>query len=151
MPTRQYIFFYATDATYYLMGCQEETLMPKENDLEQKALQLIMNSGEEGLLQSELWRKMEASSREGSRISIKLEKKGLIYRERELSNGRWTYRLYSTRQPVSIDSILTCPCLTCEKSIRCGAGGRISPNKCDLLTQWILDSIRKETSLTGDN
>lgn len=55
--------------------------MPKENDLEQKALQLIMNSGEEGLLQSELWRKMEASSREGSRISIKLEKKGLIYRE----------------------------------------------------------------------
>jgi len=125
--------------------------MPKQNDLEQKALRLIMNMGDEGLLQSELWRKMNASSREGSRISIKLEKKGLICRERELSNGRWTYRLYSKRQPVSIDSILTCPCLTCKESIRCGAGGKISPNKCDRLTQWILESLQKETASSGDD
>ncbi len=114
--------------------------MPKQNDLEQRALQLIMNTGHDGLLQSDLWRKMGASSREGSRVSIKLEKKGLVYRERELSNGRWTYRLYSKRQPVSIDSILTCPCLTCGQSIRCGAGGRLSPNECDTLTHWIFES-----------
>ncbi|MCW4020132.1 MAG: transcriptional regulator [Candidatus Bathyarchaeota archaeon] len=125
--------------------------MPKQNDLEQKALKLIMNVGEEGLLQSEMWRKMDASSREGSRISIKLEKKGLIHRERELCNGRWTYRLYSTRQPVSITSILTCPCLICVESIRCGAGGRITPNECGVLTQWILDSYREGTVPSGDD
>ncbi len=125
--------------------------MPKQNDLEQKALQLIMNMRDEGLLQSELWRRMKASSREGSRVSIKLEKKGLIYRERELSEGRWTYRLYSKRQPVSINSILACPCLTCGESIRCGAGGRLSPNNCDLLTQWILDSRHIETGISGDD
>ncbi len=124
--------------------------MPKQNDLEQKALQIVASMGDLGLLQSELWRKMGASSREGSRISIKLERKGLIYRDRELSNGRWTYRLFSTRQPVSIDSILACPCLTCQESVRCGAGGRISPNECDLLTQWILDSSTKEASSSGD-
>ena len=113
--------------------------MPKQNDLERKALDIIVRSGEKGILQSELWREMNASSREGSRISIRLENKGLIYREPELSRGRWTYRLYSKRRPVSIDSILNCPCLSCKENSRCGAGGNISPNDCDKLTRWILE------------
>ncbi|RJS85209.1 transcriptional regulator [Candidatus Bathyarchaeota archaeon] len=114
--------------------------MPKRNNLEQDALQIIIDMGSKGVLQSELWRKINASSREGSRISIKLESKGLIYRERELHKGRWTYRLFSKRKPVSIDSIITCPCLTCPESSKCEAGGAISPNNCEKLTQWILES-----------
>jgi len=126
--------------------------MPKRNDVEHRAFQIIMNTGSEGVLQSELWRKMNASSREGSRISIKLENKGLIYRERELSNGRWTYRLYSKRRPVSIDSILTCPCLTCPDNQRCEIGGAISPSDCEKLTVWILDLPLKEAdSPVGDS
>lgn len=118
--------------------------MPKRNELEHKALQIIMNTGGEGVLQSELWRMMDAGSREGSRISIKLESKGLIYRERELHRGRWTYRLFSKRRPVSIDSILACPCLTCPDNARCEVGGTISPSDCAKLTEWILDSSLKE-------
>jgi DNA-binding Lrp family transcriptional regulator len=125
--------------------------MSKQEDLERRALQLIINMGEKGVLQSELWREMNASSREGSRISIRLENKGLIRRERELSNGRWTYRLYYKKQPVSIDSIITCPCLTCQKSVRCGAGGEESPNDCGMLTEWILDAIQEESSSSGDD
>ncbi|MBS7614858.1 transcriptional regulator [Candidatus Bathyarchaeota archaeon] len=124
--------------------------MPKQVDLEQKALQLIIKSGEQGLLQSDLWRNMNASSREGSRISLKLEKKGLIYRKKEIYNGRWTYRLFSMRQPVSINSILSCPCLTCKESIRCGPGGRVSPSTCDLLTEWILEACRINVDPSGD-
>ncbi len=124
--------------------------MPKQVDLEQKALHLIVKSGEQGLLQSDLWRSMNASSREGSRISLRLEKKGLIYRKKEIYNGRWTYRLFSMRQPVSIDSILSCPCLTCEESIRCGPGGRVSPSTCDLLTEWILESCQIKVDPSGD-
>ena len=101
------------------------------------------------MLQSDLWREMDASSREGSRISLKLEKKGLINRERELSNGRWTYRLFSKRQPVSIDTVVECPCLVCEESIRCGAGGKVSPNTCDQLTDWIIGSHREDDCLSG--
>ncbi len=112
--------------------------MPKQDDLEQKALNIIMSRGEKGILQSDLWREMNASSREGSRISIRLESKGLIYREPELSRGRWTYRLYSKRQPISVDSIIDCPCLSCEEFSRCGAGGKISPNNCERLIQWVL-------------
>lgn len=68
--------------------------MPKRNDLEQKALQYVMNTGFGGVLQSDLWRELGATSREGSRISLKLESKGMIRREKELREGRWTYRLF---------------------------------------------------------
>jgi len=112
--------------------------MPRQNDLEQKALHIIMKSGEKGILQSELWREINATSREGSRISIRLESKGLIYREPELSKGRWTYRLYPKRQPISIDSIMDCPCLSCEESSRCSVGGKVSPLNCDKIVEWVL-------------
>lgn len=32
--------------------------MPRRNNLEQKALQFIVNNGHDGVLQSELWRKL---------------------------------------------------------------------------------------------
>jgi hypothetical protein len=131
------------------MIIKEEKTMQRQDDLEKKALKLIINYGKKGILQSELWRKMDGSSREGSRISIKLEKKGLIQRMRELSNGRWTYRLYSTKQPVSISSILNCPCLTCTKRIRCGVGVKNTPIKCNLLTNWIIESINKHNEYVG--
>ena len=73
--------------------------MPKRNDLEQKALHFVVNTGYQGVLQSELWRELGASSREGSRVAIKLEEKGLIRREKELEGGRWTYRLFPKRMP----------------------------------------------------
>lgn len=116
--------------------------MPKRNDLEHKALSFIANIGTEGILQSELWRQLGASSREGSRIALKLEDKGLIQRQKELCEGRWTYRLYPKRKPASINSIADCPCLTCPDNLQCGSWGATSPNYCAKLTDWIL----KETS-----
>lgn len=125
--------------------------MPKHNDLEQKALQIIMNSGNEGLPQSELWRKLGASSREGSRIALKLESKGLIRRERELRNGRWTYRLYSKRLPASIDSIADCPCMMCPDTSRCGATGAITPQNCERLTEWLIRQVESTCKILGDS
>ena len=124
--------------------------MPKRNDFEHKALQVIAKTGDQGVLQSELWQKLDASSREGSRIAIKLENKGLIRRERELFGGRWTYRLYPKRQPASINSIVNCPCLMCSEDSRCGAWSVISPNKCENLTQWILNLAQADTNPSGE-
>jgi len=112
--------------------------MLRRDDLEHRALQLIMREWEGGVLQCDLWKKLNATSREGSRVALKLEKRGLIRRERVLSGERWTYRLYPTRQPVSIDSILGCPCLACPDDSRCGVLGAVSPNDCARLTAWIL-------------
>jgi len=125
--------------------------MPKRNDLEQKAFQFIMNTGYEGVLQSELWRKLEASSREGSRIALKLEDKGLIRREKELRDGRWTYRLYPKRLPASIDSIADCPCLMCPDNPRCDPSSATSPQSCEKLTEWLLSVAKAESGTMGDS
>ena len=125
--------------------------MVKRIDVEHKALQFIANNGGEGVLQSDLWRKLNASSREGSRIAIKLESKGLIRRERELCEGRWTYRLYPKRKPVSINSIINCPCLSCSESIQCGGYGDTSPNDCDKLTMWLTSLAPKSVGVQGDS
>ncbi len=125
--------------------------MPKRSDLEHKALNFIANTGDEGILQSDLWRHLDASSREGSRIAIKLENKGLIKRERELFEGRWTYRLYPKRKPASINSIMDCPCLSCPESIRCGAYGDVSPNECEKLTEWLNNLAQDIRGLQGDS
>ena len=125
--------------------------MPKRSDLEHKALNFIATTGDEGVLQSNLWRKLDASSREGSRIALKLEDKGLIRREKELCEGRWTYRLYPKRKPASINSIIDCPCLSCSESIRCGAYGDVSPNDCEKLTEWIANLARGRAGVQGDS
>ena len=129
----------------------ERIKMPRRNDLERKALHFIMNTGCEGVLQSELWRKLGGSSREGSRIAIKLEGKGLIRREKELRNGRWTYRLFPKKVPPSIDSIVDCPCLMCPYNPRCGSAGTITPQNCERLTEWLLGIAKKEVEVLGDN
>jgi hypothetical protein len=125
--------------------------MPKRNDLEQKALQFVMNTGFEGVLQSELWRELGASSREGSRISIKLENKGLIRREKELREGRWTYRLFPKRLPASIDTITNCPCLMCQDNPRCDPSGSVSPQTCERLTEWLLLITKDDSGGIGDS
>ena len=125
--------------------------MPKKNDLEQKALQFILNTGYDGVLQSDLWRDLGASSREGSRIALKLENKGLIRRDKELREGRWTYRLYPKRMPASIESIVDCPCLLCVDNPRCDPSGAVSPQNCDRLTDWLLSVTEAEPSALGDS
>ena len=125
--------------TTHIKSGLELIAMPKRNDLEQKALQFIMNTGFDGVLQSDLWHELGATSREGSRISLKLETKGLIRREKELREGRWTFRLFPKRLPASIDSIADCPCLMCADNPRCDPSSVTSPQTCDRLTDWLLD------------
>jgi len=132
------------------VGSRIRVSMPKRDDLEFKALHYISNTRQLGVLQSDLWRKLGASSREGSRISLKLENKGLIRRAKELRGGRWTYRLFPKRQPPSISSIEECPCLMCSDDNRCGAWGGISPNGCGRLTDWVLVLAKEEMDPAGD-
>ncbi len=125
--------------------------MPKRNDLEQKALHFIVKTGYEGVLQSELWRGLGASSREGSRVALKLEEKGLIRREKELQGGRWTYRLFPKRLPASIESIADCPCLLCQDNTRCDPTTAISPKSCAKLTDWIFSLDSTKQAPLGDS
>lgn len=118
--------------------------MPKRNDLEHRALQVVLSKGHEGILQSELWRELGANSRDGSRISLRLEDKNLIRREKEMSGGRWTYRILIKRQPLEIDSVLDIPCIACEEISKCESGGEVSPIVCTNLTHWLLNLTEKK-------
>jgi hypothetical protein len=124
--------------------------MPKRNDLEQKALHYVVNTGFNGVLQSDLWRELDASSREGSRVAIKLEEKGLVRREKELREGRWTYRLFPKRLPASIETIVDCPCLMCPDSARCDPTTAISPKDCSRLTDWISGLGKEAPAALGE-
>ena len=121
--------------------------MPKRHDLENRALQIVMNKGSEGILQSDLWRELGANSRDGSRISLRLERKNLIKRKREMSNGRWTYRIFIKRTPLEIDSILDIPCVSCQNISMCETGGEISPIVCKNMTNWLLTLTENKKSI----
>ncbi len=111
--------------------------MSKRDLLERRALQIIMNKGEDGILQSDLWKELEASSRVGSRISLNLGKKNLITRQRELSDGRWTYRVFVNIRSLDIDSFSDIPCVSCDEILKCEKGGEFSPETCKIMTKWL--------------
>lgn len=116
----------------------ETKVLSKLEELENRALQLIIEKGTEGIMQSDLWRILNSSSREISRICLKLEDKKVIKRERELSKGRWTYRIFTNKKPVEIESLLDIPCVSCPNLYRCEMGEESHINSCKILTQWLL-------------
>ena len=61
---------------------------------EKRAYELIET--QDGLLQSDLWKELDTSSRQGSRLAKSLEEKGLIKREQTTQKGQRTYRLKPT-------------------------------------------------------
>ena len=98
---------------------------------------MIHGAGGEGILQVEMWKTLGAYRWEGSRVALKLLERGSIERLKELHEGRWAYRLFSTRKPANIDSIKDCPCTACYDIDRCNTGCRVSPCLCKKLTYWI--------------
>lgn len=109
---------------------------------EQKAYKYIVEAGEKGILQSELWKLLGTGSKEGSRIAIRLERKNLISRKPVIHNGRKTYLLVSI-DPKSFNSnpiLLNSPCFLCPDIDNCGEGREIDPTKCRKLEGW-LDTV----------
>jgi DNA-binding Lrp family transcriptional regulator len=121
-------------------------LPQKNNNLEQKALKLVFDAGDKGIFQSEIWKKLGVSSREGSRMAKKFEEKDKVIREKVLNDGRWTYKLYSKKELVTLDSVKGCPCLICDEVDKCFRGGTRDPVYCMALTAWIDPRIEIEVN-----
>jgi hypothetical protein len=109
----------------------------KKSKVEKKALILILDAGDKGLFQTELRKLLDISSREASRIAKKFEEKDRVFREKVLNNGRWTFKIYSTKVFGTIDSIEGCPCLICPDVDKCHSGGTKDPTTCLELTAWV--------------
>ncbi len=112
-------------------------------DLTSKVYKLVVEHGSDGVLQSELWKELVLTSRDGSRLAIRLERRGMIRREKVLDGGRWTYKLTPLRMPVQIRSIEEAPCLTCPYEAKCSLTGVVSPLSCPWISEWVLKEFRE--------
>jgi len=110
-----------------------------------KSFRIIINNGKDGILQSQLWKELDLTSRDGSRVAIRLEKRSLIKREKILENGRWTYKLFAVKLPVGTQTIEDAPCLTCPVEHMCSVDAYYSPNSCNLIENWTLVSFDSAT------
>jgi len=111
--------------------------------LTNKVCEIVARYETAGMIQSELWKKLKLTSRDGSRLALKLERMGIISREKILEKGRWTYKLIIKKTPVSTQSIVDAPCLTCPVEQKCSLEGEISPRTCQLIEDWVLIEISK--------
>ena len=109
--------------------------------LKTTVLGLVAKRGDNGMFQSDLWKKLKLSSRDGSRLALKLERQHLVKREKILENGRWTYKLKIAHVPVTTQSIESAPCLICPVESKCTLEGEISPRTCPLIEQWVLTEL----------
>jgi len=104
----------------------------------EEALECIKAS-EDGVLQCDLWKRLDIDSRKCSRIVIKLMNEQLITREPESVKGARTYRLRCTKVPDSdrfksllADDIFE-PCAGCISEC--------VPEHCPELSEWIFTII----------
>ena len=109
-----------------------------------RVCEIIAGYENEGTLQSELWKKLKLSSRDGSRLALKLERMGMITREKILEKERWTYKLIIKKIPISTKSIEGAPCLTCPVQSKCSIDGEISPKTCQWIEDWVLIELKNK-------
>ena len=111
--------------------------------LTNKVYDILAERELDGMLQSELWKKLKLNSRDGSRLALKLERMGTITREKLLEKGRWTYKLIIKKTPISTQSIENSPCLVCPVEQKCTLDGEISPRNCQFIEDWVLAEMKK--------
>ena len=113
--------------------------------LTNKVCDILAERESDGMFQSELWKKLKLTSRDGSRLALKLERTGFITREKLLENNRWTYKLILKKTPISTESIMNAPCLTCTVEQKCSLDGEISPTNCQFIEDWVIIEMKKSS------
>jgi F0F1-type ATP synthase membrane subunit b/b' len=108
---------------------------------------ILAEKESDGMFQSELWKKLKLTSRDGSRLALKLERMGTIYREKLLEKERWTYKLILKKTPISTLSIENAPCLVCPVEQKCSIDGEISPRTCQLIEDWVIAEMKQPSKV----
>ncbi len=111
--------------------------------LTNKVCDILVEHESNGMFQSELWKKLKLTSRDGSRLALKLERMGTITRDKLLENNRWTYKLILKKTPISTQSIVNAPCLVCPVEQKCSLEGEISPRSCQFIEDWVILEMKK--------
>lgn len=112
--------------------------------LEDKILSILQNSEDLTMAQSGLAKVLEMTSRDVSRVIVKLEKRGVVKRLQVKEGGRSSYKVKLLKKTPKIDlnDVVWCACFTCADLERCGRGQPVSPETCNKLTT----SLKAENS-----
>ena len=109
-----------------------------------KVCDILLQSESDGMFQSDLYKKLKLGARNGARLSLKLERMGIVTRIKLVEKERWTYKLILKKTPVSTASLEDAPCLICPKEQLCTLDGEISPRTCSYIEDWVtIDMVRK--------
>ena len=111
--------------------------------LTNKVCDILAERESNGMFQSELWKKLKLTTRDGARLALKLERMGTITREKLLEKDRWTYKLILKKTPISTQSIENAPCLVCPVEQKCSLEGEISPRNCQFIEDWVIIEMKK--------
>ncbi len=120
-------------------------------DLTSRVYKLVVERGRDGVLQSEIWKELGLTSRDGSRLAIRLERRGLIGRVKVLEEGRWTYKLTPLRFPTDMASIEKAPCIVCQYESKCSVDGEISPQICPWIGPWVIGESKVAETQVEEN
>jgi hypothetical protein len=116
--------------------------------LTNKVCEMLLEWQSDGMLQAPLWKKLKISNRDGSRLALRMERRGIVAREKLLEKGRWTYKIILKKTPVTTESIENAPCLNCPVEHMCTTDGEISPMKCALIEEWVMVDMRRSKRST---
>lgn len=112
----------------------------KYEALEKKVYEAILEAGDTGIMQRDLWKKVGVDSRMGMRILRRLERQGLITREEIVYKGRRSYLVRavpSTERELQLPDFLDdIPCFYCSDLRRCAYGER-DILSCPLIQRWL--------------
>lgn len=129
-----------------LSSAEIENFQIEKVDMERltnKVCNIILSSKPDGMLQNALWKRLKISNRNGARLALRMERRGILTREKILEQGRWTYKLILKKTPISTESIEDAPCLNCPVEQRCSSDGEISPRTCTLIEDWVMADLRR--------
>jgi DNA-binding MarR family transcriptional regulator len=103
---------------------------------ERAALELVRETG--GIHQSDFWKELDVSSRQGSRLAERLAESGLIEREETVYDGHNTYLLRPTARDLEFSLLMAGDMLTPfigEEDV--------DPNS-DAFSQWVMNLAYEE-------
>jgi predicted transcriptional regulator len=120
--------------------------------LEDKILSILQNSEDLTMAQSGLAKVLEMTSRDVSRVIVKLERRAVVKRLQVKEGGRSSYKVKLLKKTPKIDlsDVVWCACFTCPDLEKCGRGQPVSPETCNKLTTSLKAENSKLEVLGGD-
>ena len=97
-----------------------------------------MERGKDGVLQSEIWKELGLTSRDGSRLAIRLEKRGMITQGEGPRRRKVDLQAHPARLPANISSMESAPCIVCPVEAKCSVTTDINPLTCPLIGPWVI-------------